>query len=186
MNILHIVIGVFLVALSLTVYQKIRSLRLLAILTMLVGGVVTVAGFRGDLMDVIIPFRMRISMLLVAFIILYVTLEAVRRNALKERYALLWIATGAIFFAFGLNPDLIATLVAISGMHYISTIVVLVFTFLILLAFHVSLALSRTDDDRRRTAQTIALLEERIRQLEKSSGQSGPNQVGGHDRKPEA
>ena len=175
MNVTFLVAGVAGLAFSVVLYQKIRSLRLMAILLGVVSLAVVVMGVRPDLLKVSIPVRIRLVMLTISFVILYTTLEAVRRASLKERYALLWVGTSSIFLLFALQPNLIEWLVKITGMHYISAIVVMVFTFLILLAFHVSLALSRYDDDRRVLTQEIALLRKRIESLEaRSSGDAAP------------
>lgn len=161
--------GFGLIVFAFAVYKMARGLRVPSMLLMLVGAGAVVLGFRPSLIIESLPRTMRIFMGGVSILYCYITMEAVRRNALKERYAILWILTGLVLFAFAVNPEFIAWLVAITGMHYTSAIVVVVFSFLILIAFHVSLTLSRNEDDRRRLAQQIALLEERIRELESSS-----------------
>lgn len=177
MSVPQIIVGVLGVLFSLVLYKSVRQLRLMAILLFMIGVAVTVTGIRGDVVQAIVPIRMRLTMGLLTFIILYVTLEAVRRNRLKERYALLWVGTGGVFFIFALYPDLVEQLVKLTGMHYITTIVVLVFAFLVLLAFHISLALSRNEEDRRALAKTVALLEERIASLEKNDQKKGSDRT---------
>lgn len=158
---------------SLCVYKKIRTLRLVAILAMAASAAFIYFGVRPDaLHSLTIPVRMRLAMGIITFSILYVTLEAVRRTSLKERYALLWVGTSGICFMLAIHPDLIEILARITGMHYLTAIVLIVFTFLLLVIFHFSLVLSRNEDDRRRLAQTVAILENRIDQLEKEPGDS--------------
>jgi hypothetical protein len=102
----------------------------------------------------------------VSLLILFITLETVRRTSLKERYALLWIGTGCAFLAFAIYPDTIAWLVAMTGMYYTSAIMVIVFTFLILVSFHFSLSLSKYEDERRQIVQATGIIEARLREVE--------------------
>ncbi len=113
-----------------------------------------------------LPNQIRLFMAFISLGHLFVTLETLRRNSLKEQYALLWLGTGVVLLILAIQPDLIGWLVSITGMHYSSAIMLVVFSFLILIAFHVSIILSRHEDDRRKFSQKIALLEQRIRELE--------------------
>jgi hypothetical protein len=55
---------------------------------------------------------------------------------------------------------------ALLGMQYVTFVVTVIFSFLLLVAFHFSIALSRLTDDRARIAQRCAHLEARIEALE--------------------
>jgi hypothetical protein len=107
---------------------------------------------------------------MISVALLFVTLETVRRNRLKERYALLWLGTGAALFGVALYPDIVGGLKTVTGMEYTSAIMVVVFSFLTMIAFHISLTLSRNEDDRRNLSQSVALLRQRDEELEKKLG----------------
>ena len=110
--------------------------------------------------------RMRIVLGFLSALVLMITLEAVRRFAMEERYALLWVFTGVILFIFALYPDAVGWLAALTGMQYVSAITVVVFAFLLLVVFDFSLALSELRADQRRVCQHAAELELRITELE--------------------
>ncbi|MBW7909434.1 MAG: DUF2304 domain-containing protein [Kiritimatiellae bacterium] len=113
--------------------------------------------------------RIRLLMGVLSFVVLLVTFEAVRRAHLRERYALLWMSTGIILLLCALFTDVLDFFCALFGMQYVTFVVAVIFTFLLLVAFHFSIALSRLSDDRSRLAQRCARLEARIEELEKKS-----------------
>lgn len=112
-------------------------------------------------------FRMRIVLGFLSALVLMITLEAVRRFAMEERYALLWVFTGVILLVFAIYPDAVGWLATLTGMQYVSAITMVVFAFLLLVVFDFSLALSELRADQRRLCQHAAELELRIKELEK-------------------
>ena len=68
---------------------------------------------------------------------------------------------------FAVYPDAVGWLAALTGMQYISAITMVVFAFLLLVAFHFSLALSELRSDQRQISQYAATLELRVAELEK-------------------
>lgn len=111
--------------------------------------------------------RIRWFMGLVSAMVLAVTIEAIRRSRLRERYALLWVGTAGLVFVVAMVPGLLVGLSRWLGMQYVTVVVAAVFTFLLLVAFHFSIALSEQEEDKAGLAQRCALLEERIEQLER-------------------
>lgn len=113
--------------------------------------------------------RIRLLMGSLSFLVLLVTFEAVRRSHLQERYALLWLSTGIMLMLCGLFTGVLDFFCALFGMQYVSFIVAVIFTFLLLVAFHFSIALSALTDDRSRLAQRCAQLEARVEELERAA-----------------
>ena len=104
---------------------------------------------------------------LLSFLVLIVTLEAVRRTRMRERYALLWVGTGLVILLFAIFPrSAMAWLQQLTGMQYVTAVVVVIFGFLLLVAFHISIMLSRLQDNQGRAVRRIALLEARLEALE--------------------
>lgn len=112
--------------------------------------------------------RIRLLMGSLSFLVLLVTFEAVRRSHLQERYALLWLSTGIILMLCGMFTGVLDFFCALFGMQYVTFIVAVIFTFLLLVAFHFSIALSALTDDRSRLAQRCAQLEARLEELERA------------------
>jgi hypothetical protein len=117
-----------------------------------------------------IPYltRLRVAMGLLSFTVFSITLESLRKDQLAERYALLWVATSGILFVFALFPQMVEMLRVLTGIDFTGAAMAVLITFLLMVAFHFSLALSRHQGNQSAAAQKIALLEQRIAQLEES------------------
>ena len=109
--------------------------------------------------------RIRILMSVLSFVVLIITLEAVRRHHLHERYALLWVTTGLIILLTAFLPQVLDLFSLVLGAEYVTSVMGIVFIFLLLIAFHFSIALSGFQKKQTQIAQRCAILEERIAEL---------------------
>ena len=127
---------------------------------------------------VAMPFLERIRLLMagVSLMVLLVTVESIRRYSLRERYAIIWVLTGAVIMMCAFFPNLLRVFSLWFGMQYVTSVVAIVFTFLILVAFHFSTTLSIARDNLARLAQQTAILEARLNDLERrfDAAASGP------------
>lgn len=105
----------------------------------------------------------------ISLLMLLITFEAVRRTHLQERYALLWFTTGLVILVCVLFPDAVALFRTLTGMEYGAAVAAVAFTFLVLVAFNFSISFSTMQANQSKMAQRIAILEERVRQLEKET-----------------
>lgn len=119
--------------------------------------------------------RIRLAMGVLSFIVLVVTLESIRRTHLQERYALLWVSTGIMILLCATFTSVLDFFCALFGLQYVTFVVAIIFTFLLLVAFHFSIALSALSEDRSRLAQRCAQLEARLVALEKRLGGRPPD-----------
>ncbi len=156
--------ALFLLA-AVLLFGQARPARLPAMFLTVVGVLLLLVAVFPGLEQAFLPNKIRMFMGAVSLMHLFITLETVRRNALKEKYALLWLGTGLVLLMFAIYPDGIGWLVDVTGMHYTSAIIIVVFGFLLLIAFHVSLVLSSFENDRRKFAQELALLKEEVKRL---------------------
>ena len=168
--------GVLALAVGILLYRLARRYRIGAMVLMLSAAAAILLSMKPVILQPAVSTRVRASMLAVRLFIIFITFDRIRHTSLKERYALLWILTSLVFFGLALFPDTIIGFLQLSGMHYTSAIMALVFVFLLTVAFHFSLALSRTEDDRRKLAQALALLEERVRELERGGAADAPRE----------
>ena len=121
------------------------------------------------------PYMTRIRVIIgaISLLMLLTTLESIRRTHLKERYALLWIATAlALLLAAGF-PKVVSLFRAVTGTEYATAVVAVAFAFLVLVAFHFSIALSAMESRQVKLAQRVALLEARLKRLERNGSDSG-------------
>jgi hypothetical protein len=127
-----------------------------------------------------IPHEYRVRFLVggLSLLVIIITLESIRRTHLQERYALLWLVTGGIILVSVFFPQVFVFLRTVAGMRYNQALIAVAFTFLVLVAFHFSISISSSRSNQARIAQRVAILEERIRSMEKGGG-SGKGAAGG-------
>ena len=114
--------------------------------------------------------RIRVLMGVVSVMVFLITLLAIRSYKLREKYALLWLATAAMITLAAFFPQVMDLAREWFGMQYVTSVVMVVFLFLVLVSFHFSIALSALNDKAAATASRCAILEARIHELEKRPG----------------
>lgn len=104
-----------------------------------------------------------------SMILLLVTLELIRRKRLREEYALLWLFTGAVVLLFSLWPEFFLSqfFVRMTGIFYLSAVVLIAFSFLLLIVLHFSVVISTLTDRNKELAQRHALLELEFNEFKK-------------------
>jgi hypothetical protein len=113
------------------------------------------------------PLRISIAASVASILLILVVLELIRGRRLKERYALLWLATGVVLLVLSAwrgALDTIAGWFGVSG--YPPAILFAAATlFVIVVLLHYSTVLSQLDDQNTVLAQRVALLERRLDEL---------------------
>jgi hypothetical protein len=113
------------------------------------------------------PLRVTIVGVVASALLILVVLELIRGRRLKERYALLWLATGVALLVLsawrgGLNT--IAGWLGVTG--YPPAVLFAVATlFIFLVLLHYSTVISKLTDENVELAQRVALLEDRVARL---------------------
>lgn len=113
------------------------------------------------------PLRASIVGVVASVLLILVVLELIRGRRLKERYALLWLATGVVLLVLSAWRDGLNTVASWFGVtSYPPAVLFAVATlFILLVLLHYSTVLSRLTDENVDLAQRIALLEERVSRL---------------------
>ena len=118
--------------------------------------------------------RLQIVAIAGAVGLLLFVLELVRRRALMERYALLWLFSSIVILvlaiwdeALGLLARQLGILSAPNALFFVAI------GFVLLLLLHFSAAMSRLTDQSKVLAQKQAMLEERLRDLERARTATG-------------
>ena len=97
--------------------------------------------------------------------ILLVTIEFIRERKLKEEYSLLWLAVGSILIVFIVFPELLYSISNLLFLHHLTTLLMVTFTFLMIIVFHFSIVISRQSEREVELAQKVAILEWKLKQL---------------------
>ena len=121
------------------------------------------------------PIRVSIAASIASLLLLLVVLELIRGRRLKERYALLWIATGLVLLVLSAWRDGLNTIAGWLGIGtYPPAILFAAATlFVIAVLLHYSTVLSKLTDENVLLAQRLALLEERVRRGETARRRDG-------------
>jgi len=110
------------------------------------------------------PVSISIAAAVASVLLLLVVLELIRGRRLKERYALLWLATGVVLLVLSAWRSGLNTIAGWMGIStYPPAILFAVATlFVIVVLLYYSTVLSRLDDQNTVLAQRLALLEQRL------------------------
>jgi hypothetical protein len=102
----------------------------------------------------------RVGVIAIAIVMFALVFELVRRRALMERYALLWLLAAVVLVVLALWHGLLTT---VSGDLHIYTpanaLFAAGFLFVTVLLLHFSLVISRLSEQNKMLAQRLALLE---------------------------
>ena len=100
-------------------------------------------------------------------LIFFMVIELIRRNHLKERYSLIWLATAMVLIVFSLWRGLLHFIALKLGIYYPpSFLFLLAIGFLIALLLHFSTVISSQSDQNKRLAQEIGILRSRLSKIE--------------------
>jgi hypothetical protein len=114
------------------------------------------------------PLRTSIVASVVSVLLLLAVFELIRSRRLRERYALLWLATGVVLVALSAWRGGLNTIARWFGVSTYPPAVLFAvgLLFVILVLLHFSTVISRLTDQNTTLAQRLALLESRIAERE--------------------
>jgi hypothetical protein len=115
----------------------------------------------------VIPFRVAIVASIAVLLFLIVIFELIRRRRLQERYALLWLITGAVLLLLSVWRDALRLLSQQVGIAYPpSALFVIASFFILVVLLHYSTVISELSERNVTLAQRLAILEERLKRAE--------------------
>ena len=163
---------------SLWGFVSCRTRRFRALIWLGIGLAMLYAGFRPSMIEWVGPdsadLRLRLVVALLSFIVITVTLEAIRVSRMQERYAFLWLLTGAVLFVGAVWSDVAIVVSRLTGMSYTASVMVVIFSFFIFVLFHLCVTLSSQQDRHAKLVRELALVEERLRRVEEARDHAGP------------
>ncbi len=117
------------------------------------------------------PVKISIFATAIAVILLLVVFELIRSRRLRERYAVLWLATGLVLVALSAWRGGLNTIAGWLGVRSYPPAVLFAvgLLFVIIVLLHYSTVISRLADQNTILAQRLALLESRLSDREGST-----------------
>ena len=117
-------------------------------------------------MNPVTPLYVSIAATVASILLLLIVFELIRSRRLRERYALLWLATGLVLLVLSAWRGGLTTVAGWFGVAtYPPAILFAVATlFIILVLLHYSTVISKLHDQNTVLAQRLALLEQQLRE----------------------
>lgn len=107
----------------------------------------------------------RVALLGMSVILLGFVLELVRRDLLREKYALLWLATSVVGLTIGVVPDLLVAFAQLMRFQLLTALFVFSFIFTLAIVLGFTVIISRLSERNRELAQEVALLNHEMGQI---------------------
>lgn len=115
----------------------------------------------------------RILSVFLSFCLLALVLMLVKSKKLKEKYALLWLATGTVILMLAVFNKMLYFIVAMLGIKMpINGVLFLGIFFIIIINLHFSVVISKLSEQNKILGQKLALLEENKTSREKIANES--------------
>jgi hypothetical protein len=112
-------------------------------------------------------FGAQLASIVFAALVFALVFEMVRRRNLHERYAILWLGAALALLVLAVWTELLQDICNLVGIKTPSNaFFVIAFAFLLLLVLHFSSVVSKLSDETRVLAQRLALLQQRVDQLD--------------------
>ena len=120
------------------------------------------------------PLSVSIAGAIASFVLVLAVLELIRSRRLRERYALLWLATGIVLTVLSAWREGLNTIAGWLGVRSYPPAVLFAVGILFILAvlLHYSTVISRLSDQNVVLAQRLALLEQELRSTGRPSSAS--------------
>jgi hypothetical protein len=97
--------------------------------------------------------------------IVFSVVELIRRNRLKEKYSLLWLAASLVILFFSVSRKALESVSLLVGIYYPPSFIFLIASlFLIVINIHFSTVISELSEKNKNLAQEIALLKESLKE----------------------
>lgn len=112
---------------------------------------------------------LRIFLFVVILIYFFIIINLLRKKSLNLRYSLIWLASGFVLMVLIVFPKLIYVFSEFVGIATpVNTVFVVEGIFILLILLSLTTIVSHFNERNRKLVQTVALLEKRIRELEKN------------------
>ncbi|MHC5063146.1 MAG: DUF2304 domain-containing protein [Planctomycetota bacterium] len=125
-----------------------------------------------------LPAQHKIAAIVIAAVMLLVVVELVRKRKLREEYSVIWALTAVLLMALALEPRLLTLFQqAIGAVLATNALFLGALIFLMLVALHFSVHLSKLTFRVKALSQKMALLEKDLENMEKANRGLGDQKI---------
>lgn len=118
-------------------------------------------------------------MILGALILLVIIFVLLKHGKMTVKYSLLWMCLSLVLLIFAIFPYVVYVLRDIMDVEMpVNLVFMLMFCFVLLVLLSLSIAISQLAEKSKRLTQANAILEKRVRELEKALRQSPEEKTG--------
>lgn len=115
-----------------------------------------------------IPDRLRISLLIAVICYFVLILVLLKKKSISLKYTLLWMVAGVFMGAMVIWPEILRLIISFIGIESnMNGLFILAIAFVIVILMSITSIVSKQSEKIKSLTQTIAMLEKRIRDLEK-------------------
>ena len=120
--------------------------------------------------DAMIPGTLRVVLIVAIIVYFIMILIFLKNKTLELRYTLLWMFAGMILAVLVIWPELLSRLVRLVGIQSnMNGLFIMAIAFIVMIMMSLTSIVSRQTNKIRHLIQEIAILEKRVRELEKDS-----------------
>lgn len=120
-----------------------------------------------------IPSHLRVTLILVVISYFIVILYFLKQKALNLKYTLLWLVAGAVMGLLVVVPELLTQVIRLFGIQdNMNGLFLFCIGFIILILLSLTSIASRQNRKLRTLTQELAILDKRVRDLEKEQAES--------------
>lgn len=117
-----------------------------------------------------IPGTLRVVLIAAVIVYFVMILIFLKNKTLELRYTLLWMFAGIILAVLVIWPELLSRLVRLAGIQSnMNGLFIMAIAFIVMIMMSLTSIVSRQTNKIRHLIQEIAILEKRVRELEKDS-----------------
>lgn len=114
-----------------------------------------------------IPFTLRITLILAVICYFIIILMFLKRKSLALKYTLLWLAAGVVLGIMVVWPETLVWFISLVGITgNMNGLFVMCIAFIVMILMSITSIVSRQTEKIKNLTQTISKMEKRIRELE--------------------
>ena len=119
-----------------------------------------------------IPSTLRVTLIIAVICYFVIILYFLKQRALNLKYTLLWLLSGVVLGILVIYPELLRYIIRILGIEdNMNGLFIICIAFMLMIMMALTSIASRQNMKIRQLVQEIAILDKRIRELEKPEGQ---------------